>query len=116
MLGKGHKRHVHLRPAANSLPNLAREALFLTNACTLPVVSWLWEQSLKRIQFVIPEALYIQYQPKTFLSQWLLGQDFPRGPVVKNLPSDAGDLGLISGWGTKIAHCCLVAQLCPLLL
>ena len=30
--------------------------------------------------------------------------DFPRGPVVKNLPSSAGDAGLIPGGGTKIPH------------
>ena len=32
------------------------------------------------------------------------GWDFPSGPVVKNLPSNAGDMGLISGKGTKILH------------
>ena len=31
-------------------------------------------------------------------------QDFPGGPVVKNLTSGAGDTGLISGWETKIPH------------
>ena len=30
--------------------------------------------------------------------------DFPGGPVVKNLPSSGGDVGLIPGWGTKIPH------------
>ena len=30
--------------------------------------------------------------------------DFPGGPVVKNLLSNAGDMGLIPGWGTKIPH------------
>ena len=30
--------------------------------------------------------------------------DFPGGPVVKNTPSNAGDMGLIPGWGTKIPH------------
>ena len=30
--------------------------------------------------------------------------DFPGGPVVKNPPSNAGDLGLIPGLGTKIPH------------
>ena len=30
--------------------------------------------------------------------------DFPGGPVVKNLPSNAGDAGSIPGWGTKIPH------------
>ena len=29
---------------------------------------------------------------------------FPDGPVVKNLACNAGNLGLILGWGTKIAH------------
>ena len=29
-------------------------------------------------------------------------RDFPGGPVVKNLPSSAGDAGLIPGQGTKI--------------
>ena len=31
-------------------------------------------------------------------------QDFPSGPVVKNLPSNAGDTGSISIRGTKIPH------------
>ena len=34
----------------------------------------------------------------------MLMRDFPGGPVVKNLPSNAGDAGLISGRGTKIPH------------
>ena len=29
-------------------------------------------------------------------------KDFPGGPVVKNPPSNARDMGLIPGWGTKI--------------
>ena len=29
---------------------------------------------------------------------------FPGGPVVKNLPACAGDVGLIPGQGTKIPH------------
>ena len=28
--------------------------------------------------------------------------DFPGGLVVKNLPSNAGDVGLIPGWGARI--------------
>ena len=31
-------------------------------------------------------------------------RDFPGGPVVKNLPSNAGDTSLIPGQGTKIPH------------
>ena len=30
--------------------------------------------------------------------------DFPGGPVVKNLPCNAGYAGPIPGWGTKIPH------------
>ena len=29
-------------------------------------------------------------------------RDFPGGPVVKNLPCKAEDMGSIPGWGTKI--------------
>ena len=31
-------------------------------------------------------------------------RDFPRGPVVKNLPSNAGDEGLIPGQGFGLPH------------
>ena len=31
-------------------------------------------------------------------------QDFPGGPVVKNLPCNAGDMGSIPGRGPKIPH------------
>ena len=31
-------------------------------------------------------------------------RDFPSGPVVKTLPSTAGDAGLIPSQGTKIPH------------
>ena len=30
--------------------------------------------------------------------------DFPGGPTVENLPSNAGDTGSIPGWETKIPH------------
>ena len=30
--------------------------------------------------------------------------DFPGGPVVKNLPCNAGDTGLIPGWGTNTPY------------
>ena len=32
------------------------------------------------------------------------GRDFPGSPVVKTLPSNAGDVGSIPGWGDKIPH------------
>ena len=30
--------------------------------------------------------------------------DFPGGPVIKNLPCNAGNVGLIPGQGIKIPH------------
>ena len=36
------------------------------------------------------------------LSLRIYHRDFPGGPVVKNLPSNAGDVGLILDQGTKI--------------
>ena len=32
------------------------------------------------------------------------GRDFPGGPVVKNLPCNAGDVCSLPGQGTKISH------------
>ena len=40
-----------------------------------------------------------------------MSSDFPGGPVVKNPPSNAGDVGLIPGGGTKIPHA--AGQLSP---
>ena len=52
---------------------------------------------------------------KPYHWQWLPSilrmRDFPDGQVVKNLPSNAGDTGSISGLGTKIP--CARAQLSP---
>ena len=31
-------------------------------------------------------------------------RNFPGGPVVKNLPSNAADVSSSPGWGTKIPH------------
>ena len=46
----------------------------------------------------------------TTLEGKLMG-DFPGGPVVKNPPSNAGDMGLIPGQGTKIPRA--LGQLSP---
>ena len=35
-----------------------------------------------------------------YTSDW----DFPTGPVVKNLPTNAKDTGSTPAWGTKIPH------------
>ena len=48
-----------------------------------------------------------------------LYQNFPGGPVVKNLPANAGDTGLIPGWGrshllwSSWAHAPRLLSLCP---
>ena len=36
--------------------------------------------------------------------------DFPGGPVVKTLPSNSADMGLIPGQGTKIPHATWCSQ------
>ena len=41
----------------------------------------------------------------------ILFRYFLGGPVVKKPPSNAGDMGLIPGWGTKIPHA--IGQLSP---
>ena len=39
-------------------------------------------------------------------------REFPGGPVVKNPPSNAGDVGSIPGGGTKIPHATGQLSLC----
>ena len=36
--------------------------------------------------------------------------DFPGDPVVKTLPSNAGDTGSITGQGTKVPHAARCSQ------
>ena len=40
----------------------------------------------------------VQVTPEKIL---IFAQDFPGGPVVKNLPTSVGDVGSIAGRGTK---------------
>ena len=44
------------------------------------------------------------FKKKSILKLHEKYKDFPGGPVVKNPPSNARDVGLIPGWGTKIPH------------
>ena len=39
-------------------------------------------------------------------------RDFPGGPVVKNRPSNAGDMGSVPGQGTEITHAVEQLSLC----
>ena len=46
-----------------------------------------------------------------YLNKNKLSRDFPGGPVIKNPPANAGDMGSIPGLGTKIPHA--VGKLSP---
>ena len=46
----------------------------------------------------IQRSLHVKIQ------QWKEQREFPSHPVLKNLFSNAGDSGLIPGWGPKIPH------------
>ena len=48
--------------------------------------------------------------PRSFIKTLL--RDFPHGPVIKNLPFNAGDAGSIPGWGIKIPHVIEQLSLC----
>ena len=52
--------------------------------------------------YIVPCNLYKITQQLYFNKSIL--EDFPGGPVVKNLPHNAGDAGSIPDWGTKIPH------------
>ena len=47
-----------------------------------------------------PQSMLWTYSSSLIVSS----RDFPGGPVVKNLLSNAGDMGSIPGWETKIPH------------
>ena len=44
--------------------------------------------------------IYCSFNLKKKKTDW----EFPSGPVVKNLPFNAGGMGSIPGWGMKIQH------------
>ena len=52
------------------------------------------------------EALYFKIYPSSMFKAW----DFPGGTVVKTSTSNAGDEGLIPGWGVKIPPTCLAVK------
>ena len=54
-----------------------------------------------------PYQSVIETYPQMFSPEGLakeLGEGLPGGPVVKNSPANAGDVGLIPGHGTNISH------------
>ena len=60
----------------------------------------------KSIHFSVP-VVHV-----SFMALRKVCRNFSWGPVVKNLPSSAWDVGVISGWGTEILHAS--GQLSPL--
>ena len=67
---------------------------------------------------IIELSLHVLFYMYWFIYSWQAVQcstwkkkmpswDFPSGPVVKNLPCNAGEMSSIPGWGTKIPHPCM---------
>ena len=50
--------------------------------------------------FLAYRAISVKWKTDLRTSKW----DFPGGPVVKTLPSNAGGVGSIPGWEAKIPH------------
>ena len=70
----------------------------------------------KILLFMMSSRWFEIFKRRTWKRRWeniynRLIWDFPGGPVVKNPPSNAGDVGSIPGWGTKIPHA--AGQLSP---
>ena len=66
-----------------------------------------WAPDARRdLHCSIPEIKKKKKKMESFHANQNIGQygDFPVGPVVTNLPSNARDACLIPGWGTKIPH------------
>ena len=55
------------------------------------------------ISNIFPNSLSLQSEYMEYILI-VAGGDFPDGPVVKNPPSNRGDVSSISGQGTKIPH------------
>ena len=104
----------------------ARTECFLTNFHSPRMCSW-WLKVLSRKQhpnsqknFQICYFYCTNFRKFTYgLKKWISriktirNGDFPGGPVIRNLPSNAGDSGLIPGWGTKMPHArenCMLQQ------
>ena len=58
---------------------------------------------------ILPGSLFLRFQGSF---KKIISRDFPGGPVIKNLPSSAGDTGLIPGRGTKSPYAVGQPSLC----
>ena len=57
--------------------------------------------------FTCTDSFTLGRQCSAVLEKKMPSWDFPSGPVVKNLPCNAGEMSSIPGWGTKIPHPCM---------
>ena len=75
--------------------------LTLTQHCKSTIFQFLKIAQKKKIYIETENRLVVaQRREKTVInSEW---GDFPVGPVVKTLPSNAGDVGSVPGQGSKV--------------
>ena len=69
-------------------------------------VSVLFDLTVHQAYEQVPEHVYMK-QPQEYNAS-----DFPGGPVVQNLPCNAGDASSNPGWGTKIPHAAITEPMC----
>ena len=83
--------------------------LTLTQHCKSTVFQFLKIAPKKKIYIETENGLVVaQGREKTGInSGW---RDFPVGPVVKTLPSNAGDVGSVPGQGSKVPHAMAYGQ------
>ena len=87
--------------------------LLFPNAIFLFFSHFLVDEGIVCITFLLPltgQQATVSF--RIFLFKNMKTWDFPGGPVVKDLPSNAGDVGSIPGWGTKIPHATGQLSLC----
>ena len=60
---------------------------------------------------IISTRVFSKFVFYTFLNVWTISlfskvpfRNFPSGSAVKTLPSNAGGVGSIPGWGTEVPH------------
>ena len=70
-----------------------------------------YKKMVKKMVKGDPTTIFLVALPKRAVAIIALRRDFPGGPVVKNPPSNAADMGLIPGQGIKIPHA--AGQLSP---